>query len=139
MTGGPADGTDEFFTTDRTAGRAAAVEQPVGGYRDYRHDVDDPVVAQYRGQRYDEYSAERTAPAFVQELLGFSLAEVRVVLDTEDIEVLDRVRSEYRAGSTSPARRRQLLDEAIEANDKLLGRLDETLAARNPRLAWTPG
>ena len=64
----------------------------------------------------------------LQELLGFSLAEVRVVLDTEDIDVLDRVRSEYRRGDTTPARRRRLLDEAIEANDKLLDRLDDTLA-----------
>ena len=64
----------------------------------------------------------------LQELLGFSLAEVRVVLDTEDVDVLDRVRSEYRWGDASPERRRELLDEAIEANDKLLDRLDDTLA-----------
>ena len=63
----------------------------------------------------------------LQELLGFSLAEVRVVLDTEDVDVLDRVRSEYRRGDTTPARRRQLLDDAIEANDRLLDRLDDTL------------
>ena len=64
----------------------------------------------------------------LQELLGFSLAEVRVVLDTEDIEVLDRLRSEYRWGDASPEHRRQLLDEAIDANEKLLERLDTTLA-----------
>ncbi len=63
----------------------------------------------------------------LQELLGFSLAEVRVVLDTEDIDVLDRVRSEYRRSDPTPARRRQLLEEAIEANDRLLDRLDDTL------------
>ena len=64
----------------------------------------------------------------LQELLGFSLAEVRVVLDTEDIDVLDRVRSEYRWGDSSPTDGGELLDEAIEANDKLLVRLDNTLA-----------
>ena len=70
----------------------------------------------------------------LQELLGFSLAEVRVVLDTEDIDVLDRLRSEYRWAEPGPDHqadadhRRQLLDEAIEANDKLLVRLDNTLA-----------
>jgi DNA-binding transcriptional MerR regulator len=64
----------------------------------------------------------------LQELLGFSLAEVRVVLDTEDIDVLDRVRSEYRRGDPSPLRRAELLDEALEANEKLLERLDNTLA-----------
>ena len=64
----------------------------------------------------------------LQELLGFSLAEVRVVLDTEDIDVLDRLRSEFRWGGAGPERRRHLLDDAIEANDKLLTRLDTTLA-----------
>jgi len=64
----------------------------------------------------------------LQQLLGFSLAEVRVVLDTEEVDVLDRVRSEFRAGEPSPDRQRELLDEAIEANDQLLARLDDTLA-----------
>src|SRR5580693_4648892 len=30
----------------------------------------------------------------LQKLLGFSLAEVRVVLDTEEVDILDRARSE---------------------------------------------
>ncbi len=64
----------------------------------------------------------------LQELLGFSLAEVRVVLDTDDVAVLDRVRSEIRLPEVGKERRRQLLDEAIEANDQLLQRLDDTLA-----------
>ena len=63
----------------------------------------------------------------LQELLGFSLAEVRTVLGTEDVGVLDRVGSELKAADLSPDRHRQLLDEAIVANDQLLGRLDETL------------
>jgi DNA-binding transcriptional MerR regulator len=86
----------------------------------------------YRGRGERLYSqpdmARVTRIRDLQELLGFSLAEVRVVLDTEDIDVLDRVRSEYRWGDASPERRRQLLHEAIEANDKLLDRLDITLA-----------
>jgi MerR family transcriptional regulator, repressor of the yfmOP operon len=64
----------------------------------------------------------------LQKLLGFSLAEVRVVLDTEEVEVLDRVRSELRSGDPSPRRERELVDEAIVANDHLLVRLDDTLA-----------
>jgi MerR family transcriptional regulator, repressor of the yfmOP operon len=62
----------------------------------------------------------------LQDLLGFSLAEVRAVLDIEDIDVLDRVRSELRSGDPSPQRRRELLDEAIAANEHLLERLGET-------------
>jgi len=64
----------------------------------------------------------------LQKLLGFSLAEVRVVLDTEEIDVLDRVRSEWHSGELSPSRQRQLVDEAIAANDQLLARLETTLA-----------
>jgi DNA-binding transcriptional MerR regulator len=63
----------------------------------------------------------------LQELLGFSLAEVHTVLSTEDVDVLDRVGSELKAGDLSPARHRELLDEGIVANDQLLARLDETL------------
>jgi MerR family transcriptional regulator, repressor of the yfmOP operon len=86
----------------------------------------------YRGKGERLYSptdlARVTRIRDLQELLGFSLAEVRVVLDTEDIDVLDRVRSEYRSGRAGPRRQRQLLDDAIEANDKLLVRLDTTLS-----------
>jgi DNA-binding transcriptional MerR regulator len=63
----------------------------------------------------------------LQELLGFSLAEVRTVLSTEDVDVLDRVRTELKAEDLSPTRHRELLDEGIAANDQLLARLDETL------------
>ncbi|HEY1465710.1 MAG TPA: hypothetical protein VGF11_01545, partial [Acidimicrobiales bacterium] len=61
----------------------------------------------------------------LQDLLGFSLAEVKVVLDAEDD--LDRVRSDYRANKTNPRRRRDLLVDLIAANDTLLERLDNTL------------
>jgi DNA-binding transcriptional MerR regulator len=64
----------------------------------------------------------------LQELLGFSLDEVQAVLSTGDVEVLDRVHSELKAGDLSLPRRRMLLDEAIVANEQLLGRLDDTLS-----------
>ncbi|MHB8329863.1 MAG: MerR family transcriptional regulator [Acidimicrobiales bacterium] len=64
----------------------------------------------------------------LQQLLGFSLAEVRVVLATEEVSVLDRVRSEFHSGDPTPERQRELLDEAIEANDHLLARLGDTLS-----------
>jgi MerR family transcriptional regulator, repressor of the yfmOP operon len=86
----------------------------------------------YRGRGERLYSqtdmARVTRIRDLQELLGFSLAEVRVVLDTEDVDVLDRVRSEYRRAEHDPEQRLQLLDEAIEANEKLLVRLEDTLA-----------
>jgi MerR family transcriptional regulator, repressor of the yfmOP operon len=64
----------------------------------------------------------------LQELLGFSLNEVQAVLSTGDVDVLDRVHSELKAGDLSLPRRRMLLDEAIVANEQLLGRLDDTLS-----------
>jgi DNA-binding transcriptional MerR regulator len=52
----------------------------------------------------------------LQKFLGFSLAEVHVVLDVEQVEILDRVKSELRSGDPSPERQRALIDEAIVAN-----------------------
>ena len=63
-----------------------------------------------------------------QELLGFSLDEVKAVLSTGDVDVLDRVHFELRDSEVSLSRRRALLDEAIAANDQLVGRLEDTLA-----------
>jgi DNA-binding transcriptional MerR regulator len=75
----------------------------------------------------------------LQELLGFSLEEVKAVLNTGDVDVLDRVHSELSDGEVSSSRRRELLDEAIDANDQLIGRLDDTLtrigALRDERAA----
>ncbi len=83
-----------------------------------------------RGERlYSQTDMARvTRIRDLQELLGFSLAEVRVVLETEDIDALDRIRSEFRWGDASAERRSQLVDEAIVANQRLLERLDDTLA-----------
>jgi DNA-binding transcriptional MerR regulator len=64
----------------------------------------------------------------LQELLGFSLSEVRAVLNAGDVDVLDRVRSELKTENLSPSRHLRLLDEGIAANDQLLERLEETLA-----------
>ncbi len=63
----------------------------------------------------------------LQDLLGFSLAEVRAVLETEDVDALDRARSELRWGETTPERRRQLYVDAAAANERLLEHLDHTL------------
>jgi DNA-binding transcriptional MerR regulator len=64
----------------------------------------------------------------LQDLLGLSLAEIQAVLGTEAVDVLDRVHSEIDAVDLTPARRKELLDEGIVANDQLLARLDETLS-----------
>ena len=75
----------------------------------------------------------------LQELLGFSLEEVKAVLNTGDVDVLDRVHSELTDSEVPASRRRELLDEAIAANDQLVSRLDDTLvrigALRDERAA----
>ena len=78
------------------------------------------------GQRlYSSAEVDRvTRIRHLQCLLGLSLAEIRAVLDTDD--VLDRLRTAYREGARAD-RQRRLLDEAIVANDRLIDRLDDTL------------
>lgn len=61
----------------------------------------------------------------LQELLGFSLAEIRVVLETDDL--LDRLRAAHFAGAL-PESQRPMLAAAMEANDALLTRLNETIS-----------
>jgi DNA-binding transcriptional MerR regulator len=72
----------------------------------------------------------------LQAIMGFSLAEIGAVLETED--VLDKLRSAYKA-SARPEHQRDLLANAMEANDKLVARLDDTLdrirAFRDERVA----
>ncbi len=64
----------------------------------------------------------------LQDLLGFSLAEVRMALDTED--VFDQLRNVI-SGDFTDARLLQMVDEAIVANDRLMTRLDGALARIN--------
>jgi MerR family transcriptional regulator, repressor of the yfmOP operon len=78
------------------------------------------------GRLYSQAEVDRAARIKeLQELLGFSLSEIRAVLNTED--VLDRLRSAYRQ-SARPEVLQQLLADAIETNDQLLARLDDSLA-----------
>jgi DNA-binding transcriptional MerR regulator len=90
-------------------GMLAPSEQRHGSERVYsRSEVE-------RAQRIRELQAH----------MGFSLAEIRVVLETED--VLDELRHAYKTNA-GPEVRRRLLTDAMEANDKLVARLDDTLA-----------
>ncbi len=61
----------------------------------------------------------------LQELLGLTLAEIRIVLESED--AVERARSARQAGA-SPARRVALLEQAIEAHSRLIERMDDRLA-----------
>ena len=85
-----------------------------------------PIGRPQGGQRlYSAVQLDRvTRIRDLQCLLGLSLAEIRAVLDADD--VLGRLHTAYREGARME-RQRRLLEEAITANDALIGRLDETL------------
>ena len=53
----------------------------------------------------------------LQQLMGFNLDEIAPILSAEDS--LERIRGEYRSGKQTSRRRRELLAEAIEINDRL--------------------
>src|SRR3954451_12923765 len=88
---------------------------------------------------YDERDVERLRDALrLKELLGLSLDELRTLLEAEESRAA--LRDEWHTADPSPARRRQILDEAIGHLDRQLelvrrrrdeiARLEEELAAR---------
>jgi DNA-binding transcriptional MerR regulator len=85
-----------------------------------------PTDHRFSGERlYSKAQLERVIHIReLQELLGLTLAEIRIVLESED--AVERVRSARQAGA-SPARRAALLDKAIEAHSRLIGRMDDRL------------
>jgi DNA-binding transcriptional MerR regulator len=69
-------------------------------------------------RRYSELDLARIARIReLQQLMGFNLEEIRQILSAEDS--LERIRDEYRSGKPTSRRRRELLDEAIEINNRL--------------------
>jgi DNA-binding transcriptional MerR regulator len=98
-----------------------------------------PSMHRDSGERlYTPADVERaTRIRELQQLLGFSLAEIRAVLETEDL--IEEVRVEYRKNDDVD-RQRTLLTKIADANGKLISRLDETLerihAFRDDRAAY---
>lgn len=77
-------------------------------------------------RRYLPAELERVAHIReLQELLGLTLAEIRIVLESED--AVERARSARIVG-TSRARRLALIEDAIEAHARLIERMDDRLA-----------
>jgi MerR family transcriptional regulator, repressor of the yfmOP operon len=61
----------------------------------------------------------------IQELLGLTLAEIQIVLESED--AIERIRKARRASATT-ARRLELLDNAIESHARLIEKIDDRLS-----------
>ena len=78
-----------------------------------------PSAHSVRGaRRYAEIDLSRIARVReLQQLMGFNLDEIGQILAAEDS--LERIRGEYRSGKPTSRRRRELLAEAIEINDRL--------------------
>jgi DNA-binding transcriptional MerR regulator len=69
-------------------------------------------------RRYAEDDLARiTRIRELQDLMGFNLEEIGEILSAED--TLERLRTEYHSGKPTSRRRRELLAEAIEINDRL--------------------
>ena len=86
-----------------------------------------PTDHRFSGERlYSKADLERVIHVReLQELLGLTLAEIRIVLESED--AVERARNARQAGA-SPARRVSLLEQAIEAHSRLIERMDDRLA-----------
>jgi len=61
---------DDFFSTARVTTGDDAPTFGTESYRDHLYELDDPVLAQWRGLGYEEFSARKREPGFVQELLA---------------------------------------------------------------------
>ncbi len=86
-----------------------------------------PIDHRCSGERlYSSAEVERvTHIRELQELLGLTLAEIRMVLESED--AVERARRAKSAGA-STARRLALLENAIAAHSRLIERMDDRLA-----------
>jgi DNA-binding transcriptional MerR regulator len=78
-----------------------------------------PSAHSVRGaRRYSDVDLARVARIReLQQLMGFNLEEIGQILSAEDS--LERIRDEYRSGKPTSRRRRELVAEAIEINDRL--------------------
>jgi DNA-binding transcriptional MerR regulator len=78
-------------------------------------------------RRYSDADLARiTRVRELQQLMGFNLDEIGQILSAEDS--LDRIRDEYRGGKPTSRRRRELLSEAIEINDRLRERVRDKVS-----------
>jgi hypothetical protein len=131
-------GKDEFFSDDRTSGFDGVIELAEGGYENFLFDREDPLLARYRGQRYDDYSRDRVEPSFVQELLASwnDLYQAQFLGITTDGNLLDDL-YELRGDAESSPESRLAAQQLLEIlSDGERDRLCYPLDAREWR-AWS--
>ncbi|MFE5342372.1 DUF3500 domain-containing protein [Isoptericola sp. NPDC056578] len=110
---------DDFFSTARVTTGGDAPTFGTESYRDHLYRLDDPVLAQWRGLGYEEFSARKREPGFVQELLAswralYDEPFVGVTTDgtVRDVHRLEPVVDIDPAPSSAARRFRGLLDDA---------------------------
>ncbi|MFE5334967.1 DUF3500 domain-containing protein [Isoptericola sp. NPDC056573] len=110
---------DDFFSTARVTTGGDAPTFGTESYRDHLYRLDDPVLAQWRGLGYEEFSARKREPGFVQELLAswralYDEPFVGVTTDgtVRDVHRLEPVVDVDPAPSAAARRFRGLLDDA---------------------------
>lgn len=67
----PENDIDDFFSTDRVAGREEAVELEATSYREHLIALDDPMLADVRGMDYEQFASDRYQAPFLRELLEY--------------------------------------------------------------------
>ncbi|MFE5307128.1 DUF3500 domain-containing protein [Isoptericola sp. NPDC056605] len=110
---------DDFFSTARVTTGGDAPTFGTESYRDHLYRLDDPVLAQWRSLGYEEFSARKREPGFVQELLAswralYDEPLVGVTTDgtVRDVHRLEPVVDVDPAPSAAARRFRGLLDDA---------------------------
>lgn len=86
----PSNDIDEFFSSDRVRARGESVTLPPASYSDYLYDLNDPVLAPYRGMDYETFTEDRKQAQFLLDLLDYwnSLMDEPFVGITSDGVVL---------------------------------------------------
>lgn len=106
---------DEFFSTDRVAGRDEAVELGSGSYREHLIALDDPMLADVRGMDYEQFTSDRYQAPFLRELLEYwrGLYDepfIGITTDGQPIEGLYALPDDLPDDSGPAAAARALLD-----------------------------
>ena len=109
--------TDRLLTIGEAAAAAGVTPRTLRYYEELR--LLRPSAHSMGGaRRYADGDLARIARIReLQQLMGFNLDEIGQILSAED--ALERIRGEFRSGKPTSRRRRELLAEAIEINDRL--------------------
>jgi DNA-binding transcriptional MerR regulator len=116
--------TSELLAIGEVARRANVTTRTLRYYQEVG--LLEPSGATKRGNRlYSDEDVERLRRILeLRDVMGFDLERIRLFLQTEDR--LDELRAEARRG-TSTARRRTMVNEAMELNERMQDEINQKL------------